>query len=135
MALKEMEQDWRPTKGYHFSNGPYVEYEVSTLPTDLESIRIQLEQICADIIGRGIQTGITFGGCDSKELGSESDENGKIGTGKSGPGGKPLRTVWYGDFGIQCGGTHVAKLGDIGICRIRKIKKEGNGLRVGYQVE
>lgn len=121
MALKEMGKDWKPTKGYHFPNGPYVEYATDVAEIDLELIKEQLEKTCADIIRRNIQTNITFDTSEDKSM--------------TGPGGKPLRTVWYGDFGIQCGGTHVDQLGDIGACRIRKIKKEGNGFRIGYQVE
>lgn len=121
MALKEIGLSWKPTKGYHFPNGPYVEYEIDILPTDLEVIKEQLEKVCADIIRQNIQTSVTFDTNDGSSM--------------AGPGGKPLRTVWYGDFGIQCGGTHVSQLSDIGVCYIRKIKKEGNGVRVGYQVE
>ena len=51
------------------------------------------------------------------------------------PEGKPARVVMYGDFGVPCGGTHVGHLGDTRKMTIRKIKAEGENIRVGYDVE
>jgi Ser-tRNA(Ala) deacylase AlaX len=50
------------------------------------------------------------------------------------PAGKPQRVVLYGDFGVPCGGTHVANLGDIGRIVIRKLKPSGQTIRVSYAV-
>ena len=50
------------------------------------------------------------------------------------PANKPGRVVMYGDVGIPCGGTHVNNLKDIGHLGIRKIKQNGENIRVSYSV-
>jgi Ser-tRNA(Ala) deacylase AlaX len=72
-----------------------------------------IEDKCNEIILRKIETRIEF---------SDSDVH----------DGKPLRTVYYGDFGINCGGTLVANLEDIGSVTIRKIKQDKDKIRVSY---
>ena len=51
------------------------------------------------------------------------------------PEGKPARVVLYGTFGIPCGGTHVANLGEIGKFTIRKLKQKGETVSLAYEVE
>jgi Ser-tRNA(Ala) deacylase AlaX len=50
------------------------------------------------------------------------------------PENKPVRVVMYGTFGVPCGGTHVAQLGDIKDITIRKVKLEKGAIRVSYDV-
>ena len=50
------------------------------------------------------------------------------------PEGKPARVVMYGDFGVPCGGTHVNNLGEIKQVIIRKIKADGDKIRVSYDI-
>ena len=116
MALKELNVPWKPGKGYHFPNGPYVEYEGSLSQYDPEEIRASLENKCNEIIARNIETSVIF------------DETKMVNQ-------KPLRTVYYGAFGIGCGGTHVANLSQIGKVVVRKIKSERGMVKVSYLVE
>ncbi len=51
------------------------------------------------------------------------------------PEGKPIRVVLYGTFGVPCGGTHVAYLGEVGHEIIRKIKADKGVIKVGYTVD
>jgi Ser-tRNA(Ala) deacylase AlaX len=113
MALKELSIGWIPGKGYHFPNGPYVEYAGSLDGLDKEKLIKDLENKCNEIINRNIETRLVF----------EDDilQN-----------GKPRRIVYYNDFSIPCGGTHIANLGDIGIVTIRKIKQEKENIRISY---
>lgn len=115
LALKELRIHWLPGKGYHFPQGPYVEYEGSLDSVDVESLKASIEQKCHEITSRNIETRLVF---DANRL----------------QHGKPMRTVYYGDFGIACGGTHVGNLQDIGNVTIRKIKKEKDTIRVSYEV-
>lgn len=115
LALKELDIDWVAGKGYHFPEGAYVEYAGSLESFDSEELKANLEEKCNEIIQRNIDVTIVF---DEDAL----------------QNGKPRRTVYYGDFGIPCGGTHVANLSDIGALTIRKIKKEKENIRVSYTV-
>jgi Ser-tRNA(Ala) deacylase AlaX len=115
LALKELNIDWIAGKGYHFPEGAYVEYVGSLGSFDIEALKADLEKKCNEIIQQNIDVTIAF---DEDTLQNE----------------KPRRTVYYGDFGIPCGGTHVANLSDIGALTIRKIKKEKENIRVSYTV-
>lgn len=116
MVLKKLSVDWRPGKGYHFPEGPYVEYSGSLDGYDTEKLMRDIEQECAYLVAKNIPTKVTF---DSSEHES----------------GKPARTVYYGDFGIPCGGTHVSNLSQIGKVVVRKIKKVKDSIRVSYDIE
>lgn len=111
MGLKQLGLAWEPQKGYHFPAGPYVEYTGVLADADIESTRVALENACNQLIGEGITTRVD-----------------------SVPGQERGRVVLYGDFGIFCGGTHVAALANIGRVTIRKIKKERGIIRVAYAV-
>ena len=115
MALKEMSIDWIPGKGYHFPQGAYVEYSGNISNLDVENLKSEIGQKCNEIISRNIETKLVF------------DEH-KLQNGKS------MRTVFYGEYGIPCGGTHVSNLKEIISIGIRKIKKEKDAIRVSYSV-
>ncbi len=113
MALKELSIDWTPGKGYHFPNGPYVEYAGNLDGVDKDQLKQSIEDKCNEIISRNIETRLVF-------------ENDVL------QNGKPRRIVYYGDFSIPCGGTHVENLGNIGPISIRKIKQEKENIRISY---
>lgn len=113
LAVKELQRSWIPMKGYHFPEGAYIEYGADIKGEDTVQLVKDIEDKCNEIILRKIETRIEF---------SDSDVH----------DGKPLRTVYYGDFGINCGGTLVANLEDIGSVTIRKIKQDKDKIRVSY---
>ncbi|MEJ0072953.1 MAG: alanine--tRNA ligase-related protein [Candidatus Saccharibacteria bacterium] len=127
MAVNELGYDWVPGKGYHFPDGPYVEYQGDLGDEDKAEIVEKLNQKIAEILSRGIETEIRF---MPKEEMSRYCRH----VPDYLPAGKPSRIVLYGDFGVPCGGTHVAKLQDIGLLRVRKIKGQTGTLRVSYEV-
>lgn len=51
------------------------------------------------------------------------------------PQGKPARVVLFGDFGVPCGGTHVADIKEIEHMTIRKVKAAGKNVQVGYDIK
>ena len=114
MAITRLGLGWKPGKGYHYPEGPYIEYtgEVS----DDENLQKKIEDTANEIIAEGIATTIKF-------LPDQLVN------------GKPARVVLYGDFSVPCGGTHVANLKDIGHLSIRKISNKKGLIRVAYQVD
>ena len=128
MAVATLGLPWTPGKGFHFPQGPYVEYGGSLDGLDKEKIKMDLEALCKRFIGENLATKIIF---------PTSDEMKKIMARNPAaiiPGDKPGRVVMFGSFGVPCGGTHVSTTGAIGAITIRKIKAEGVNIRVGYDV-
>lgn len=127
MAVSQLNLNWTPGKGFHFPEGPYVEYAGSLEHLDKEKLQQDIQNICRDIIKQNLQTSIVFVPKDEihkmvRFVPSNIPEN------------KPTRVVMYGTFGVPCGGTHVAQLGDIKDITIRKIKAEKGAIRVAYDV-
>ncbi len=113
IAVKELNLNWKPGKGYHFPQGPYIEYSGNLHGKDISDLMKEIEVKCQEIIMRNIETRIEFSETKTQD-------------------GKPLRVVYYGDIGIPCGGTHVANLKDISEVTIRKIKQDKGMIRVSY---
>ncbi|MDQ5957453.1 MAG: hypothetical protein QG614_428 [Patescibacteria group bacterium] len=126
MGLFELGKKWKPTKGYHFPQGAYVEYELSDNVFD-ESLIKELEMKCNEIIKRNIDTKIMF--MDKSEMSKYCHFVPDFL-----PERKPSRIVLYGEFGVPCGGTHCKNLSEIQNITIRKIKKEKDMIRVSYDV-
>ena len=127
MALKRLGVPWVPGKGYHFPDGPYVEYAGDLSSFDKEKLRGDLESMCNQILGEGIATKVLF--MNREEMLSMCAF-----VPEQLPANKPGRVVMYGDFGVPCGGTHVAKFADIGRLVIRKMKQEREHVKVSYAV-
>lgn len=127
MGLKQLGITWRPGKGYHFPNGPYVEYAGSLEGVDVEKLKTDLENACNEIVQKGIATTVLF-------MPKEKMSSVCTFVPDYIPANKPARVVMYGDFGIPCGGTHVSNLKDIGKMTIRKIKQDGENIRVSYSI-
>lgn len=128
IALKQLNINWIPGKGYHFPQGPYVEYAGSLDGFDREKIKQDLEIVCNEIIKTDLVPKLEFISV------SEAENRGLEVAGNIEASGKPIRLVFYGDAPILCGGTHVSHLSEIGEMIIRKIKPEGKNIRVGYNV-
>ena len=128
MAVNELGYDWTPGKGYHFPDGPYVEYAGELGDETKEAVIEKLNNKIAEILSRDIATEIRF---------VSKDEMGALCRHVPDylPKDKPSRVVLYGDFGVPCGGTHVANLKDIGTETIRKIKEKPGTLKISYQVD
>ncbi len=127
-AVAALNYPWIPGKGYHFPDGPYVEYEGKLALEDKEAIKEAIERTCNQFINEGLTTKILF--IDKEEMGKMCrfvpDYL---------PANKPARVVLYGDFGVPCGGTHVSNLKDIGRITIRKLRTDGQTIRVSYEIE
>lgn len=115
LALKKLDIDWLPKKGFHSPVGPCVEYEGNMGSSEKEDLMNRLELMCNQLIREDLKTSIVFDNTKTYR-------------------GAPVRTVYYGDFGIECGGTHTVSLLEIGKLVIRKMKFKKGIVRVSYQV-
>lgn len=127
MTVTDLNLGWTPGKGYHFPEGPYVEYEGSLEGQDVEKLKADLAKLCNEHIAKGLETKVMF---------MDKEKMKKVCRFVPDfiPEGKPGRVVMFGDFGVPCGGTHVINLSELGSVTIRKVKQEGANIRIGYNV-
>lgn len=127
MAIHALGYDWTPGKGFHYPEGPYVEYTGTVDEAKKEEVKKTIEDECNKVVQKGAETTLKF---------MEKSKMHEVCHFVPDylPEGKPMRVVMYGDFGVPCGGTHVAKLSDIKSMTIRKLKQRGDVLRVAYDV-
>ncbi len=106
VVLDQLSIQWQPGKGYHFADGPYVEYLTQEVP-DAE-LAARIEAAAATLIATNIPTTIDLQGT--------------------------TRIVRLGDKSVPCGGTHVQALGEIGSLHIRYIKQKQGVVKIGYNI-
>ncbi len=115
-----------PLKGYHFADGPYVEYvgEIGQ-----ENITLKLQTELDKLISEGYEVIVRISSLEeAKEvcyfLPSYIPE------------GKPIRivSVWNELF-IPCGGTHVKNITELKGLTIKGIKSKKGNTRVSYSIE
>ncbi|HRI05796.1 MAG TPA: alanine--tRNA ligase-related protein [Candidatus Dojkabacteria bacterium] len=126
MALRNIgKTDITPLKGYHFPDGPYVEY-IGEISGDNLVTEVQKE------IDRMTQTGYEV---IVKESNIEEAKQLCYFFPQHIPEGKPIRivSVWDNQY-IPCGGTHVKNVSDLKGLHIREIKSKKGNTRVSYKV-
>jgi len=127
-AVSELALPWTPGKGYHFPQGPYVEYTGNLTGADKEKLKENIERIGREVIQNGKEVTVRF--MKKEDMASVCRF-----VPDNLPGNKPGRVVIFGgNFGVPCGGTHVKNLSEIRGFSVRKIKQEGEHIRVGYDV-
>lgn len=129
LVLDDLKIKWKAGKGYHFPQGPYVEYIGSTEDIDIDKLKSDLENGCNKIINEGLKVTFKFVSlAEAKELCDFVPDN--I------PHDKPLRVVMFGNWACACGGTHVKDLKEISDVAIKKIKNKGEGIiRISYLIK
>jgi Ser-tRNA(Ala) deacylase AlaX len=114
--------DLKPSKGYHFDTGAYVEYVGEVAPDDRDSLVASLNQLVREIIEGTPKEEFVF-----KKMCSYDEANQLLE--KAGgvppyiPKGNELRVLKLtsDDAGCPCGGTHVGHVSDIRGIEITKI--------------
>lgn len=127
MAIDRLGLGWVPGKGYHFPEGPYVEYTGST-ELDKDELAARIEAETAAILAEDHSTTVRFVPIDRLGEYCRVVPEGV-------PADKPARVVLYGEFGVACGGTHVRNLSIIGAIGIRKLRIKGDTIRVSYAID
>ena len=127
--------DLKPSKGYHFASGAYVEYIGAVDADKRDPLVATLNEKCAEIISQTPAEMAVFKKmCTYEEAGQELVNAG--GVPSYIPEGTPLRVLKLvqDDPGCPCGGTHVQHVSDIKQINVTKIQKKGKNIRVAYSV-
>jgi Ser-tRNA(Ala) deacylase AlaX len=127
--------DLKPSKGYHFAQGAYVEYIGEVPEADRKALVASLNTIAKDIIDNTPAEMTVF-----KKICQYDEANTHLA--KAGgvppyiPAGSDLRVLKLTDedYGCPCGGTHVEHVRDIETLTIQKITKKGKSIQVRYVV-
>ncbi|MFH1188974.1 MAG: alanine--tRNA ligase-related protein [bacterium] len=115
-------ENLNPTKGFHFSDGPYVEYD-GTIENSAEILPI-LQKNIDDLLAQNLKV-------EKKDLSFEEAQKQQI----HAPVGKAVRVINFDGFPIcGCGGTHVNSTSEIGTITIRKIKTKQGKTKISYSV-
>jgi Ser-tRNA(Ala) deacylase AlaX len=110
-ALSRLGYQFVSTKGYHFPQGAYVEYESTLEQEEREALTSKLQEEAQVLINLHLPVQVKFIDPITRVMILENYPP------------------------IPCGGTHVANTGDIGTIHIRKIKNEKGHLRISYSIE
>lgn len=128
VALERIGYLMEPTKGYHFPNGPYVEY-VGDIPAEnRDTVRAQAEAEANKLIAAGGLVNIQTVPLDHVKNVSHFVPDYLSAD-------QPVRVVTVsGAWGCPCGGTHIKDIREIKHIAVGKIKSKDGKLRVSYDV-
>ena len=124
VAVSSLElNNLKPVKGYHFPDGPYVEYSGAIEnPQDYAS---QIEEALIPLVEQDIKV-------EKADLTYEEARARSI----YAPAGKSARVVNFAGYKeCGCGGTHVNSSSEIGNIGIRKISSKKGKTRVCYELK
>ncbi|KAM0948543.1 putative aminoacyl-tRNA hydrolase [Dioscorea sansibarensis] len=118
-----------PGKGYHFPDGPFVEYK-GVIPQDqLQIKQKELEAEANALISNGGKVLVSILPYDEAARWCDGDLPGYIAEGST------PRIVKLGDNpGCPCGGTHVADIADIGSLKVSQIRTKKGFTKVFYNI-
>jgi Ser-tRNA(Ala) deacylase AlaX len=119
----------KPTKGYHFRDAPYVEYDASKCSLtdkELDELVIRVNEGLQNLIAHSIPTTVAVMSKPEAEAHCQSDLTGYP---------EVVRVVEIGNAACPCGGTHINSTSELGKLVIQKMKKKKNILKVTYCLE
>jgi Ser-tRNA(Ala) deacylase AlaX len=128
LRLDGMSDRLKPTKGYHFTDGPFVEYEGDLTESEMKELPSKLTEIMRDIVSESITTCVVtvpkieaaaLLKLSEDELTNYPDE---------------VRVVYVADHPCACGGTHVKNTSELGTVVVTKIKKKKGQVKVSYEI-
>lgn len=131
IAVRNLGLPLVPGKGYHFEDGPYVEYNGKLDKSKSEEIREKLENESNNIIANTPDVDKSIIKLyDYEEAKTLFEVPSYL------PQGKPFRWVKLSgqDEGCPCGGTHVKHIQDINKLSISKVTIKGKIVRISYKV-
>lgn len=130
VAMYNLDFKFPPTKGYHFPDSPYVEYDGIIEPEEREGAKKRLTVELARLVNEAeeVKTKIVSTKEELKPLCEFIPDYL--------PEGKPIRVVTVAqNFGCPCGGTHVKNLRELGTVTISKIKAKNGKTRISYKLD
>lgn len=115
----------KATKGYHFVDNPYVEFEGNLTDHEILKMPQELNEILKEVISNSIPTEIVH--LDKQTAGTvcKCDTTNYPET---------VRVVYIGGMPCPCGGTHITNTNEVGNITVTKIKKKKNIIKISYEI-
>lgn len=112
-------------KGYHFLDGPYVEFE-GLLKSSIEDFHVQLNEILVEFLNLDLRI-------NAYAVEPDFIKKLKLPIGFQAPEGKSLRVVEIeGLDPVPCGGTHIESTFFLKNLQIKKVQSKKGVLRISY---
>ena len=122
MTNAGMADKLRPTKGYHFTPGAYVEYDGKLDAAEREALLPKLQAQMDELIAQRIETKVQT--IDAQALDTLCPPN-ALPSDRSLWGSGWVRVVCVGGLGCPCGGTHVRDTQELGQVKVEGVKVKG----------
>ena len=132
VAMTECGAGLKPTKGYHFTPGAYVEYDGKLDASLRDTLLPQLQTAMDALIAKAVPTVVQK--VDAQQLDTVCPLN-ALPEDRSLWGKGWVRVVTVGGLGCPCGGTHVNDTKELGRVKVEGIKVKGKVTRISYTVE
>lgn len=117
----------RAVKGFHFSDGPYVEFEGKP-EGETADILAALQTKLDECVAEGLAVNAEMVTIDELRQRCWSVPSYL-------PEDKPLRVVTIEKFdAVPCGGTHIANLAELGVVSVLKMKSKKGNTKISYRV-
>lgn len=115
-------------KGYHFPDGPYVEFDGTLPPDDRPEFPARLQEEVDALVGAASAVNSEYEDVESLRARG-------VHIPMEIPTNKPTRVVTMAGYDSPCGGTHVANIAELQGMRIRKVKAKSGRTKVSYEVD
>jgi Ser-tRNA(Ala) deacylase AlaX len=125
---------WRPSKAYHFLDGPYVEYIGEVPPNDRDSVLTRLQESFQELVCNDIETQIDLVSMQEADAMCNRIANNFDMKVFADPRTRQIRVVTVAGYSCPCGGTHVRRTGDLKTngWQITGLKAKKGVVRVKY---
>lgn len=127
MAVRKLGWEWTPGKGAHYPHMSFVEYSGPFDSEQKQGLIAELQTMIDSLLQKGSTNTIQF------MTPEEMAATGAV-VPESLPKGKPTRAVFYDNFAVPCGGTHVRNIKEIGTVTVTNMKRKDGNIRVSYSV-
>jgi Ser-tRNA(Ala) deacylase AlaX len=115
----------KATKGYHFSDGPYVEFQ-GVITEELASLPSKMNEIITELVGSDVATEVEVMSREDAAVKCNYDTT-------NSPGSGDLRVVSIAGMPCPCGGTHVESTKNLQGLEVTKVKKKKDIYKVSYK--